>query len=96
MFIGTLGLEVEAAAEQYVLLLFENGDLCSLPLTKVLAMVLEPGELSVQQKCTVRWQDGKKYKAEVLLIGKLQRCFDARPSQPITLNYQLVYFVVLD
>ena len=29
-------------------------------------------EVSVQQQCTVKWHTGKKYKAKVLLIGKLQ------------------------
>ena len=55
--------------ERYELLVFENGDICSLPFLKV----LEPDPaLSIHQKCTVRWNNGKKYKAEMLLIGKLQ------------------------
>lgn len=51
----------------HALVSFEDGQICSVPMTKIIE-----SEVSVQQQCTVKWHTGKKYKAKVLLIGKLQ------------------------
>lgn len=60
------GIEGGGGVEEHVLVLFDNGEYCSVPVTKILET-----EVSVHQECTVKWHTGKKYKGRVLLIGRL-------------------------
>ena len=53
--------------ERYFLVSFQDGDVCSVPRSKI----LEPAVVEVDQECTVKWHTGKKYMAKVLFIGEL-------------------------
>ena len=45
---------------------FDDGEVCSVPLTKV----LQPPKVELDQQCTVKWHTGKKYAGRVLFIGE--------------------------
>ena len=44
---------------------FDDGEVCSVPLIKVLESTVE-----LDQQCTVKWHTGKKYAGRVLFIGE--------------------------
>ena len=50
--------------ETYLLVAFDDGEVCLVPLTKVLEPTVE-----LDQQCTVKWHTGKKYAGRVLLVS---------------------------
>ena len=61
--------------ETHVLARFEDGRVSNLPRSNVL--LIEELELRIGQDRTVKWSDGKKYKAKILFIGERQSGRDA-------------------
>ena len=57
--------------ETYLLVAFDDGEVCSVPLTKV----LQPPKVELDQQYTVKWHTGKKYAGRVLFIGECKYMF---------------------